>query len=131
MTQVFLRLTAPASRTPEILQALESIRLSAQLDRDCVRTHLGIEEQDPDVLVYLEEWSTGDALHRRVASPDFRTLLSVLERAAEPPLLEFRDIAGVRGLDYVTSVRRTEPFAEATAAAPASIANEGETPPCS
>ena len=72
MTQVFLRLTAPASRTPEILQALEAIRLPAELDRDCIRTQLGTDVQDPDVVVYLEEWLSADGLERRVASPNFR-----------------------------------------------------------
>jgi hypothetical protein len=104
MTQVFLRLTAPAGRTPEILQTLEAIRLPAQLDRDCVRTHLGTDAQDPDVVVYLEEWLSADGLDRRVASPNFRGLLCLLELAAERPTIEFRDIARVRGLDFVASV---------------------------
>lgn len=105
MTQVYLRLTAPTGRAPEILQALEVIRLPAQLDRDCLRTHLGLEEREPDVVVYLEEWSTADAVLHRVESQSFQELMSVLELAAEPPLLEFRDLVNVRGLDYVASVR--------------------------
>jgi hypothetical protein len=105
MTQIFLRLTAPAGRTPEILQALEAIRLPAQVDRDCVRTQLGTDAQDPDIVVYLEEWLSAEGLERRVASTNFRGLLCLLEVALEPPLLEFRDIVGVRGLEYVASVR--------------------------
>ena len=105
MTQVFLRLMAPASRTPEILQALEAIRLPAELDRECVLTHLGVDAQDPDVVVYLEEWLSAEGLERRVAAPTFRGLLSLLELAVAPPLLEFRDMARTRGLEYVASVR--------------------------
>jgi quinol monooxygenase YgiN len=105
MTQVFLRLTAPASRTPEILQALRAIRLPAELDRDCVRTQLGTDVQDPDVVVYLEEWLSADGLERRVASPNFRGLLCLLEMAAEPPTFEFRDVARIRGLEFVASIR--------------------------
>ena len=115
MTQVFLRLTAPASRTPEILQALEAIRLPAELDRDCVRTQLGTDAQDPDVVFYLEEWLSAGGLERRVASPNFRGLLSILEMAAEPPTLEFREIARTRGLEYVASVRHAEDAADAAA----------------
>jgi quinol monooxygenase YgiN len=105
MTQVFLKLTAPDNRTPEILQALGAIRLPAELDRDCIRTQLGIDVQDPDVIFYLEEWLSAEGLERRVASPNFRELLSLVELAAEPPTLEFRDIARTRGLEYVASVR--------------------------
>lgn len=108
MTQVFLRLTAPASRTPEILQALGAIRLPAELDRDCVRTQLGTDVQDPDVVVYLEEWLSADGLERRIASPNFRGLLCLLELATEPPTLEFREIARTRGLEYVASVRHVD-----------------------
>ena len=126
MTQVFLRLTAPASRTPEILQALGAIRLPAELDRDCVRTQLGTDVQDPDVVVYLEEWLGAEGMERRIGSPDFRRLLSLLELAAVPPLLEFRDISQVRGLEYVASVRRTDDAVDAPAGAPRLPGPEGE-----
>jgi len=115
MTQVFLRLTAPASRTPEILRALEAFRLPAELDRDCVLTQLGTDAQDPDVVVYLEDWLTADALERRVASPSFRGLLSLIEQAAEPPTLEFREISQTRGLEYVAGVRQAAAAAAADA----------------
>jgi quinol monooxygenase YgiN len=115
MTQVFLRLMAPAGRTPEILQALGAIRLPAELDRDCVLTQLGTDAQDPDVVVYLEEWLSADGLAHRVASPNFRGLLNLLELAAEPPMLEFREIARTRGLEYVASVRRADAIADAAA----------------
>lgn len=115
MTQVFLRLKAPASRAPEILQALEAIRLPAELDRDCVRTQLGTDVQDPDVVVYLEEWLSADGLERRVASPNFRELLSLLEMATESPTLEFREIARTRGLEYVASVRQADDSAAGVA----------------
>jgi hypothetical protein len=115
MTQVFLRLTAPASRTPEILQALGAMRLPAELDRDCVRTQLGTDVQDPDVVVYVEEWLSAEGLERRVASPNFRGLLSILEMAAEPPTLEFREISRNRGLEYVASIRHVDDAVDAVA----------------
>jgi hypothetical protein len=108
MTQVFLRLAAPPGRSSEILQALEAVRLPADLDRDCVRTQLGTDARDPDVLFYFEEWLSADGLARRVASPNFRGLLCLLEMAAEPPTFEFREITGTRGLEFVASVRQTE-----------------------
>ena len=108
MTQIFLRLTAPASRAPEILQTLEAIRLPAQLDRDCVSTHLGVDAQDPDDVVYLEDWLSAEGLERRVASPSFRGLLCVLEMAAKAPTLEFRESAGTPGLEYVARVRHDD-----------------------
>ena len=115
MTQIYLRLTAPASRAPEILLTLEAIRLPAELDRDCVSTHLGVDAQDPDVVVYLEEWLSAEGLERRVASTNFRGLLSILEMAAEPPILEFREMTRVRGLEYVASVRHVDDAVDAAA----------------
>jgi len=105
MIQLYLRLTAPAGRAPEILQALEADRLPAQLDRACARTFLGGDHQDLDVVVYHEEWLCEEALRRRVASPSFRRLLGVLELSVVPPAIEFRDVAGVRGLEFIAEVR--------------------------
>ena len=68
-----------------------------------------------DVVVYLEEWLSADGLAHRVASPNFRGLLNLLELAAEPPMLEFREIARTRGLEYVASVRRADAIADAAA----------------
>jgi quinol monooxygenase YgiN len=118
MTQVFLRLMAPSGHTSEILQALEAIRLPAQLDRDCARTQLGVDDQDPDVVLYIEEWLTQDALDRRVASPSFRELLCLLELAVERPTLEFREACRVRGLEYVAAVRRVRDTHDVTIQAP-------------
>jgi len=105
MTQIYLRLTAPAGRAPEILQAMRAIRLPAQLDRDCAATRLSVDPQDPDVVEYTEDWLTASGLEHRVASVEFTAVLSLLERASVPPTIEFRDVSGIRGLEFIEQVR--------------------------
>lgn len=106
MTQIYLRLKAPAGRRPEILEALGAIRLPAQLDRGCASTRLVVDPQDPDAVEYTEDWVNAEGLERRVASDDFTAVLSVLECASQPPTVEFRDVTGVRGLEFIEELRR-------------------------
>jgi quinol monooxygenase YgiN len=103
--QLLVRLVASPGRNPEMLRTLGTIRLTAQLDRGCSRTHLGSDALDPEVLFYIEEWPRRENLDRRLRSPDFRTLLALLEAAAAAPVVEFRTVSEIRGLDYVAAVR--------------------------
>ena len=79
--------------------------MAAQLDPDSLRTHLGIDADEPDTLFYIEEWSDRDCLARRIESASFRALLGLMETAIAAPVLEVRDVTRVGGLDYVAMVQ--------------------------
>lgn len=106
MVQLLVRLTAAPGRVEDTLQALTRVRVGAQLDPESLRTHLGIDADEPDTLVYIEEWSDHNRLAHRIQSASFRSLLGLLETSIAAPVLEVRDVASIGGLDYVARVRR-------------------------
>jgi quinol monooxygenase YgiN len=64
---------------------------------------------DPDSTVrYLEEWETEADMQRRVRSPRFISLLSVIESTREQPQVQFDFVATTRGIDYVAEIRGDE-----------------------
>lgn len=85
--------------------ALRAILQPAQVDRSCARCGLLNSSEVCGEFVYFEEWSSENALRERIRSTDFAHLLSLLETAAEPPVLEIRTIGEIRGLGYVRELR--------------------------
>jgi hypothetical protein len=104
MVQLLVRFTVAPERVEDVLRTLETVRLPAQLDRNSLRTYLGTDSQESEVVVYLEEWPGQGELSQRMADPSFSRLLRVLEEATAPPLFEVRFLSETRGFDFVASV---------------------------
>jgi quinol monooxygenase YgiN len=89
-------------------QALRLVMRSARTDRGCERSDLYCEPDNPNAFCYEEDWSTVKDMDRQIRSERFTQILSVIETAAEPPVLEFRFFSGTRGLEYAAVVRHGE-----------------------
>ena len=72
---------------------------------DCLECRVWIEDDDESTVRYVEEWTTEEAMRRRVRSEPFTRLLEVMESAPEAPCVQFDFITETRGLDYVAEVR--------------------------
>ena len=105
MVQLYLNLACKPGHAVEMVQALRSLSLSAQVGNSAVRCAVYTEVGSPDAVCYTEEWPGPDELQRRVRSAAFLRLLAIIETAAAPPTLEFRFAGEVRGLDYVEELR--------------------------
>jgi quinol monooxygenase YgiN len=103
--QLQLRLTAPAGRSQETIQALRSIMLPVQLERGEAHTRLYEEVGNSGHFCYVEEWPGVEDLVAQVRSPRFARMLALMETAAEAPALELRFVSEVRGLDYIGELR--------------------------
>jgi quinol monooxygenase YgiN len=105
MVQLILRLTAPSSRGHHIVEALQAHLRRARQNAGCRSAYLAVDLETADVYWYTEEWGELSALEARVRTDHFADLLAVMETSSEPPLLEFRRIDDVQGLDYVAALR--------------------------
>lgn len=108
MIELRIRLPTRPSETASAGQALTTLTVSAQADRRCVRAQITADVEDPNTLIYEEEWLDEQSLAMRVRSERFNTALSLMESCSTPPVLEFRFLSGVRGLDYVAEVRHAD-----------------------
>jgi quinol monooxygenase YgiN len=105
MIQLIVRLTARVGRSHELVQALHPLIRRAAQSTGCRGAHLAADVEEADVFWYCEDWDDGKALEARVQTDQFSELLGLMETSVEPPLLEFRVIDDVKGLDYVATVR--------------------------
>ena len=105
MVQLMLTILARPGRASELGAALRSLLLPTQLDRGCRHGALFAMVDQPETFFYLEEWEDRKDLERHIRTRRFTRLLSLMETALDRPVLEFRFVSGIRGLDYVKEVQ--------------------------
>lgn len=88
-----------------MVDALRSIMLSARLERGCTRAQVLWDVEAAESIDYLEEWRSPEDLQERIRSASFGRLLALMEASPVAPSIEFRDVSGVHGLEYVAAVR--------------------------
>jgi quinol monooxygenase YgiN len=98
-------LVASPRGTQQLVEALRSLIVTTRLQKGCLGCRVWTEQGDERSVRYTEEWATEEDLRRRVLSPRFTSLLSVMEAAQSPPSIQFDFVAATRGLDYVEAVR--------------------------
>ena len=77
MVRFTVTLTASANRVQDLVAAFRFLMVSTRLDRGCLGCSVWSE---PDSSVhYVEEWSTEEAIRRRVGSDSFTSVLALLE----------------------------------------------------
>jgi len=61
--------------------------------------YLGFDEARVD---YVEDWDDEDDFRSQFRSERFLRLLGLIETSAEPPIVEFRKISSIYGMEYIT-----------------------------
>lgn len=105
MVQLYVRLTVSPDGIQEITQALRAIMLRARADRECSGARVCADVENPTILSYTEEWATSEAMDREINSTRFTSLMEVAESATSPPVVEFRFVSEVGGLEYAEARR--------------------------
>jgi len=105
MIQLCVRMRAESHSQPNVVKALKSITMDAQLERGFIDGRIYQQVDDPDVLCLEHDWSTAGELESHIRSICFSKLLQIIETAPQAPVLEVHMISAVRGLEYVDSVR--------------------------
>lgn len=108
MIELRLCLRTPPQRTESLLAALQSLARLARLARGCLEAHLFMESHDSRNLCYTEAWDTEENLCSMLRSEHFTRLAELMETAVEPPILDFRTITTIHGLEFAWQVRHDQ-----------------------
>jgi quinol monooxygenase YgiN len=103
MLRVQLRV-APAIRD-RAAKSLVRLIGPTRAARECTHCSTYADVEDPNSLLYVEEWATQDAIEARLRAADLRVLLSVLDLACEPPTIRLDTINETRGLEAIAMAR--------------------------
>ena len=99
---VRLNVALDTASSLDALRLLETFRFlmgTIRLEPGCVECTAWTDREL--TVHYSESWETEADIQRRVRSPEFTSLLAIVECAEQPPLLQFEFVATTRGLDFV------------------------------
>ena len=105
MIELRLSLQTSAPRAEALRTALQSLARLARLARGCLEAHVFTENHDSQSLCYTEAWDTEDHLCAMLRSEHFTRLAELMETAVQPPMLDFRTITAIRGLELAQQAR--------------------------
>ena len=99
------RIVIPANKWHEVLMILNSVMELIRLEEGCVSCRLYMDLQEEGALMLEQNWSSQRDLERHLRTDIFRTVLLVLEMAAEAPEIRFDVIERTTGLDTIRRIR--------------------------
>ena len=101
MLSLRLHLEFAAKTCGEAAATLRSLVGPVRSENGCTATRLLASTDESCRLSWTEEWCDVEAFENHLRGPSFRTILSVIELAAAPPVVEIDDIASRRGFELV------------------------------
>ncbi len=104
-----MRVTAQPEKRREMLQALRSLVGPMSVQPGCLRCRLYQDVDDEDVLTWIEEWASREQLEQHVRSPEYRTLLSMMDLSAVEPEVRFNTVVKTAGMELIEdTMKRAE-----------------------
>lgn len=73
--------------------------------KGCTACGTYVDFEDENTLLYIEEWETQKAIEEHLRAKDLKVLLSVLDLAAEPPVVRFDTIERTEGMEVIAAAR--------------------------
>ena len=87
-----VRIKVPANRRKDFLDSARFISGPTNMD-------------DPDSVLFVEEWSSRKEYEQHIKSDTFRIVLSLMDLSDEPPLIKLNTISKTEGLEAIEAVR--------------------------
>lgn len=95
----------PGEATP-IMAALQTLTVSMRAEPGCTGCSLSSDIGTRVEIRYVANWESERDLQRQIRSRSFTQLAELLERATNPPSIEFALPTGTYGLEYAELVRQ-------------------------
>jgi quinol monooxygenase YgiN len=99
-------LVANPAKIEEICEAFRSLMGPTQAQRGCLRCELYTGWPGPSTVLLESLWRTREDLVRHLQSDRYKSLLQLVERSVEQPLIEFFFVSRKEGLEIVEDARK-------------------------
>jgi quinol monooxygenase YgiN len=89
----------------DVLRTLRSIIGPTRAQLRCTSCQLYQDVEDANLLSFIQEWDSKEALDEYIRSDSYRKILAVMELASEPPEIKFITAVETEGLELIEEVR--------------------------
>lgn len=105
MIIVTLRIKVPDERRKDFLDSARLITGPTAVQFGCISCEFYQDLNDPDAVLYVEEWQSRKSLEQHIKSDPYRIILSLMELSAEAPEIKINTISKTEGLEAIEALR--------------------------
>ena len=100
-----LRIKVPGDRRKEFLDSARLIMGPTKVQPGCIDCKFYQDLDDPDAILFVEEWESRENLEHHIKSESYRIILSLMELSDEAPEIRMNTISKTEGLEAIEAVR--------------------------
>ena len=105
MIIVTLRIKVPSARRKDFLDSARLIIGPTKVQPGCVSCEFYQNLNDPDSVLFVEEWQSRKNLEYHIKSDPYRIILSLMELSDEAPEIKMNTISKTEGLEAIEALR--------------------------
>lgn len=100
-----LRMFVPPEKRDDVLRTLRLLMGPTRAQLSCISCRLYQEVEDANLISFIQEWNSWEALETHIRSNDYRKVLAVMELASEPPEIKFVEALKTDGIELIKEIR--------------------------
>lgn len=104
MIVAILRMSVSSEKRDDAIRTLRLIMGPTQALLSCISCRLYQDVDDENLISFVQEWDSREALETHIRSNDYRKVLAVMELASEPPEIKFVESLKTDGMELLEEI---------------------------
>ena len=100
-----MRIKVPGERRKDFLDSAQLIIGPTRVQSGCIGCSFYQDLDEPDAILFVEEWESRESLDKHIKSDSYRVILSLMELSTENPEFKLNTISETEGLEAVEALR--------------------------
>ena len=105
MEQIEIVIRAGPAVNAKVRQLLTRLTGPTQAARHCVECRVSHDEEDPELWIYSERWTSRDALHAHIRSEEFKQILVAIDMSSCEPIIRLDEVVSSDGIQAIAAIR--------------------------
>jgi quinol monooxygenase YgiN len=100
-----LRMSVPPDKRDEVLRTLRMVMGPTRAHLSCISCCLYQDVEDENLVSFVQEWESQEALEANIRTDDYRKILAVMELADAQPEIKFITASHTAGMELIEDLR--------------------------
>ena len=100
-----LRMVVPTERQDDVLRTLRTVTGPTRAQLRCISCHIYQGVEDTNLVTFVQEWESQEALDDYIRSDVYRRILALMELASEQPEVKFITASHTAGMELIEKLR--------------------------
>lgn len=105
MIETVIKITVPFEKRKEVLQTFKAILGPIRREQGCMSCDCYVDIESENVILFTEEWMTGEDLDTHLRSIHFSVLNGAMKLLDKEPYIKFNTITSTEGVEAIIAAR--------------------------